>query len=458
MAETAKKKMGVDFTEGKILPMMIRFIGPFLLANLLNSLYNTIDTMIIGQFVGSTGIVAVSLGGKMLNLFTNVGVALAGGGQIFIAQIIGAKRRDQLNSAIGTLLSEMFGLAVIFAVITLILSRNIIVWLNTPAESFDAALNYLRITCIGLPLIFGYNATSSVLRGMGDSMKPLIFIAIAAGFNLIGDIIFIVVFGLGATGTAIATVLGQGLSLVCSTVFLYKKKEQFGFDFKLKSFAIDWKKFWIVFKLGFPNVIRSFFITGTQLVLMGYINMFGVESSAAYSIGDKVYHMANIFSTSVQAASGSLIGQNFAAGKHDRIRKIMRYSFLMVVSVAAVLSAASLLFPKAIFGLFTSEPGVLTFARPMMAISCIIYFLSSIMAAYEGVVAGTGNSILRMIGGILDGVVFRIGLSFLFAYVFHMDVLGFFLADACSRLAPVSIGMIYYHSGAWKKRKVLIKS
>ena len=156
--------MGTDFTQGEVMPLLFKFFLPFLLANLLNSIYNTVDTIIIGQFVGSSGIVAVTMGGKMLNLFTNIGLAFAGGGQVLIAQLVGAKRRDELNATIGTLFSEMFGLSVIFAVVTLLLSRNIITWLNTPAEAFESAVVYLRITCVGLPLIFGYNAVSSVLR------------------------------------------------------------------------------------------------------------------------------------------------------------------------------------------------------------------------------------------------------------------------------------------------------
>ena len=187
MSKQAVKKqnieIGMDFTTGPLLPLLIRFLLPFLLANLLNSLYNTVDTAIIGRFMGSTGIVACSLGGKMLNLFTNISVALAGGGQILVSQIVGAKRRDELNSCIGTMFSETIILSILFAIVTLLFSRNIIEWLNTPPEAFDDALIYLRITCIGLPLIFGYTAVSSVLRGMGDSRNPLIFIAIATVIN-----------------------------------------------------------------------------------------------------------------------------------------------------------------------------------------------------------------------------------------------------------------------------------
>ena len=456
MAQT--KAMGADFTEGKVMPLLLKFFVPFLLANLLNSLYNTVDTIIIGQFVGSTGIVAVSLGGKMLNLFTNVGLAFAGGGQILVSQLIGAKRRDELNSAIGTMFTEMLALSTVFAIVTFALSRNILTWLNTPEESFPQALAYLRITCVGLPLIFGYNSVSSVLRGMGDSKSPLLFIAIAAAANLIGDIIFIVLFKMGAAGTAYATVIGQGISLAFSLTLLYRKRDEFGFDFKLESFRVDWSKLKVMFRLGYPVALRSCCITITQLVLMGYVNLYGLVEAAAYSIGDKIVHLANIFSMSTKQAAGTMAGQNIGADRHDRVKLIVRDSFVITFSAAVFLSVLSLSFPRAIFGLFDHEEAVLAYAQVFMRISCLIFFLSSFMGPLDCVITGTGNSGLSLLGGILDGVIFRIGFSFLFAYVLNMGVAGFFLGDALARLGPIIVGGVYYFSGAWKKRKKVINT
>lgn len=452
-----KRAIGTDFTEGRVMPLLLRFLLPFLLANLLNSVYNTVDTVIIGQFVGSVGTVAVSLGGKMLNLFTNVGLALAGGGQVLISQLAGAKREEEYNATIGTLFTEMTVLSVVFAVVTLLFSRSILVWLNTPAESFASALSYLRITCVGLPLIFGYNAVSSVLRGMGDSKSPLLFIAIAAAVNLIGDVVFIVAFGLGAAGTAYATVIGQGMSLLFSLIVLYRRKERFGFDFKLKSFAVDWQKLSVMLKIGLPMALRSCCITFTQLAIMSYVNLYGLTSAAAYAIGDKIVHLTNIFCMSTKQAAGSMVGQNIGADRYDRVKSVVRCSAVVTLSTAAVLVAVSLLFPRFIFGLFTVDEAVIAQGPVFLRITCVIYLLAAIMAPYDSVVTGTGNAILGFLGGFLDGVVFRIGFSLLFAGVLQMGVPGFFLGDALARLGPILIGVIYYYSGAWKRRKKLVK-
>ena len=455
--QKTEKLMGTDFTEGKIFPMLLKFMLPFLLASILNSLYNTVDTIIIGRFVGSVGIVSVNMGGRMLNLFTGIGLTLAGGGQVLISQLFGAKRRSEFNSTIGTMFTEMIVISVVLGAATLLLAENILRWLNTPEESFAGALAYLRITCFGLPLIFGYNAVSSVLRGMGDSRSPLIFIAIAAVINLIGDIIFIVVFHLGAAGTAYATVLGQGLSLLFSVVVLYRKRDRFGFDFKLRSFAVDWEKLWIMLKIGFPMTLRILFINITQMYMTSFVNLYGLTESAAYSIGDKIIHLTNIFSTSARQAASGMVGQNIGAGRQDRVPIIVRCSAVITLVTAVLLSACSLLFPNAMFGLFSDDPAVLAYAKVFMRIACLIYILGGIMSPFEAVVSGTGNSFLGFLGGMLDGVVFRLGFSFLFAFVMDMGVAGFLLGDAMARLGPITVSGTYYLTGAWKRRKRLIE-
>ena len=454
--ELRRGHMGTDFTEGRIMPMLLKFMLPFLIASILNSLYNTVDTIIIGRFVGSVGIVSVNMGGRMLNLFTQISLTLAGGGQVLISQQFGAKRRDEINPTVGTLFTEMLVISTALAVATFLSASQILRLLNTPPESFDGALRYLRITCIGMPLIFGYNAVSSVLRGMGDSHRPLIFIAIAAVFNLIGDIVFIVVFHMGAAGTAIATVLGQGLSLVFSIIVLYRERDRFGFDFKLKSFAVDWGKLKVMLKIGFPMTLRALFINITQMFMIRYVNAYGLAESAAYSICDKIIHLTNIFTTSARQASSGMIGQNIGAKRPDRVVIIVRCCAAITLTCAVVLAALSLIFPDAFFSLFSDDAAVMAFARPFMRVIAMIYVLSAIMAPFDSVVTGTGNSMLGFLGGMLDGVVFRLGFCFLFAFALHMGVNGFLLGDGLARLGPILVSGTYYFSGAWRRRKRLV--
>lgn len=450
-----EKSLGTDFTDGRMMPLMLRFMFPFLLANLLNSIYNTVDTVIIGQFVGSAGTLAVSLGGRMLNICTMVSTSIAGGGQVLISQLCGAKKRDELNRAIGTLLSITLILALAVAVAGFGFSAPILAWMNTPEEAFAAAQAYFRITCVGLPLMFGYNAVSSVLRGMGDSKSPLLFIAIAAVINLVGDLIFVVACGMGAAGTAYATVIGQGVSLLFSLVLLYRRRESFGFDFRPESFRIDKGHMGIILRIGLPMALRSCCIQFTQMFLLRYVNLYGVAEATAYAIATKITQLTNIFSMSVRQAAGAIVGQNVGAGRQERVGSALRSSLVISLGTAAVLAMVSLLFPEALFGLFTRDPAVMVYAGSFALVCCVLYVCSAILGPYDSVVTGTGNSILGFVGGVLDGVLFRLGLSFLFAWGFEMGVVGFFLGDALARLAPIIIGVIYYHSGAWRSYQIL---
>lgn len=447
--------IGTDFTDGKMMPLVLRFMFPFLLANLLNSIYNTVDTIIIGQFVGSAGTLAVSLGGRLMNLCTMVSTSIAGGGQVLISQLYGAKKRDGLNSAIGTLLSIMLISSAGIAVLGFFFAGPVLAWMNTPEEAFASAQVYFRITCVGLPLMFGYNAVSSVLRGMGDSKNPLLFIAIAAAVNLVGDLIFVVSFELGAAGTACATVIGQGISLLFSLFLLYRRKERFGFDFRPESFRIDREKMAVMLRIGLPMALRSCCIQFTQMFLMKYVNLYGVTEATTYAIGTKITQMTNIFSMSVRQAAGTIVGQNVGAGRLKRVGSALGCSLAISLSAAAVLSVLSLLFPEAIFRCFTRDLAVLAQAETFVRIICVIYVCSAILGPYDSVVTGTGNSMLGFLGGVLDGVVFRLGLSFLFAWGLDMGVAGFFLGDALARVAPIIIGIVYYHSGAWKRHQIL---
>jgi putative MATE family efflux protein len=448
--------LGSNFTEGNETRLLLRFMPPFLITNLLNSLYNMVDMIIIGKFVGNMGIVSVFLGGKVLDMLTLVAVGLAGGGQILIAQQIGANvEKKDLNTTIGTLFSGMLLASLIFSTISFSLSEQILSALNTPIESFPSALAYLRITSAGLPLIFSYNAICTVLRGKGDSKHPLLFGAIAASVNVALDLLFVAGCGMGAAGTAWATVIGQSTAVVFSLIFLYRQREAFGFDFKIKSFRIDYSKLKIILKVGMPMAAQGIFISFTKLFITAHVNTFGMIQTAAYGIGDKWSHFANVFSVSMKQASGTMIAQNFGANKLQRVEKIVRVSFITTMTVSLFLSAVAILFSQQIFGYFSNDKNILAYSNPIMLISALIFILSSLMNL-ESVIVGTGNARLAFMAGFLDGVVCRIGFAFLFGYGLGMEATGFFLGDAIARIAPIVISSIYYFSGAWKERLRLI--
>jgi len=215
------------------------------------------------------------------------------------------------------------------------------------------------------------------------------------------------------------------------------------------------KKLALLLRLGLPLSMRIILIAGTQFYLLSYINSYGLAASAAYNVSDKIYHLANIVAMSVREAGGTMVAQNIGAKRHDRVKETVKCASKVTYSAAVLLSAVSLIFPKAVFGLFTSDPAVLEQAGVYMAICCIVYVLTAVMAPFDGVVSGTGNSRLGFLGGILDGVVCRVGFGMLFGLVLGWGAPGFFMGDAMARLGIVAVGAVYYYSGAWKKHKIL---
>ncbi len=224
------KKVGTDLTHGKILSTLLVFAIPIVLTNLIQQLYSMVDLIIVGQYVGSAGTVGVATGGEVSDLMTPVATAFSTAGQIYIAQLVGAKQDKKVKETIGTLLTLMFLISFACIILTVIFHRQILVLLNCPAEALQQATYYMIITTLGMPFIFGYNAVCGVLRGMGESKKPLIFILVAAGVNIVCDVLLVAVFRLEAAGTAIATVLSQFGAFAAAFYYLYRNKEQFDFE------------------------------------------------------------------------------------------------------------------------------------------------------------------------------------------------------------------------------------
>ena len=231
-----KNKLSKNFTTGSIPKQLLWFMIPFMASNALQVLYSTIDMIIVGEYVGTFGLSAVSQSSMIVNFATMVCLGFSNAGQVLISQAMGAGKKKELNDIIGTLCCVIMLIGVVLAIIILIMRNPILDWLNMPVESRDMAMDYLVICAAGLAFTAGYNMVSAVLRGMGDSKRPFLFIGIATVVNLVLDILFTGIFGWGVAGAAYATIIGQGVSFIFSLFYLYRSREVFGFDFKKESF------------------------------------------------------------------------------------------------------------------------------------------------------------------------------------------------------------------------------
>ena len=246
-----------DFTKGNIVWQLLMFTLPFMASNALQVLYSTIDMVIVGKYVGTPGLSAVSQSSQILNFATMVCLGFSNAGQVLISQALGAGKRREINEIIGTLFSLVLGMGVLLSCIILLARPWIMNVMNIPEESRDMAQNYMLICGGGLVFTAGYNMVSAALRGMGDSRRPFLFIGIASAVNLVLDILFTGMMGFGVAGAAWATIIGQAVSFLFSVCFLYRNREAFGFDFRRESFMPRKKYGRMIAALGTPMAIQS---------------------------------------------------------------------------------------------------------------------------------------------------------------------------------------------------------
>lgn len=445
--------MVTDLTTGSVPKLLLKFAFPLFLSNALQAIYNIVDMIVVGQYLGGAGMSAVSTGGDILHLLTFIAMGFSSAGQVLIAQDVGAKNFDRVKKTIGTMFTFLLIASVSIALICLVIRKPMLGWLNTPQEAYDYTMDY-TVTCIGgLVFIYGYNIVSAILRGMGDSKRPFVFVVIAAVLNLILDIVFVVYLDMKVFGAALATVIGQAVSVIISLIYLYKKRESFCFDFKIKSFAIDKGAFKRIVALGVPMAIQSAAVSLSKIVLMSWINMFGVVYSAMAGIYNKVGVMIAVVSNSFTTAGSSMIGQNLGAGRTDRVPSILKTVTVCGMVITALLSAVMLIFPNQVYAAFTNDANVLAVAG-ILTFPIILNFIGAATRSVSfSLINGSGNTKLNLAVAIIDGIISRVGLAALFGFAMGMDCLGFWYGDAFAGFVPIIIGLCFLVSGKWKNVK-----
>lgn len=462
--------IGTDLTKGKVTGKLVTFALPFMLSNALQAVYSTVDMLIVGNVVGETGISAVNNASMLVMLMTTLCMGFSNSGQVYIAQLVGANKKRELNDAIGTLFSTMFLLAVIMTAVSLLLCDWLLNLLDVQPGAYEEARHYVLI-CGGLIVFtYGYNMISAVLRGMGESKRPLLFIAIASVINLILDLMFVVYFRWGVAGAAWATIIGQGVSFFVSIVYLYRRRAAFGFDFKPASFHINGPIFRVLVRLGIPFAIQMSAINISMLFVNRLINSYGgLSCSAAFGVSTKVQQIPDIVSRSIGMASSSMIGQNIAAGEINRAKKVVYTGLWMCAVIYALVTSVMLKFPREIFSFFTRDEDVLQYAR-----ACVIAFAVSspafmIMPSFIAFIQGIGNATFSLIVALMDGVVARVSLSWLLGVMLGVSffgetlgmkelgpAFGFFLGYNLAAYVTAIPSAIYVLSERWRKRALLV--
>ncbi len=448
-------KLTKDFTSGNVAKQLLFFTLPFMASNAMQVLYSTIDMAVVGEYVGTPGLSAVSQSSQILNFATMVCLGFSNAGQVLIAQAMGARKRKEMNSIIGTLFCMITLLAAVLSAVILGARVWIMDVMNIPAESYDHAMDYLVICGAGMVFTAGYNMVSAVLRGMGDSKRPFLFIGIASAVNLVLDLLFTGLFRWEVAGAAWATIIGQAVSFVFSLFYLYRRKEAFGFDFKPKSFRINRQYSGMILSLGAPMAIQAGCINLSMLFVNSMINDVSVEASATFGVGVRIDDIINKISQGIQHAAMPIISQNIAARQQKRAVKTVHYAWLYSGILTVVFVSAYIFFGKELFMLFSDDPLVHEMSGTFIRAILWMFPALAVMRGSSAFIQGIGNAKLSMVLALLDGVVLRIGLSWLFGIYLGWGFYGFVLGYALAPYGCAIPGMSYFLSGLWKKQKVL---
>ncbi|MBR2356599.1 MAG: MATE family efflux transporter [Lentisphaeria bacterium] len=452
MAKTAIR----DFTSGELFKPMLWFSIPFMVSNALQVLYSMTDMLIVGKFVGSSGISAIMTGGFVVMFLMMVGMGMATGGQVLISQLVGKGERHKLDQAIGTLLTMCAVIAVVVSILSLFLTRFILELMDTPPEAFAMAQHYLTICGGGLLFIYIYNAVAAVLRGVGDSVRPFKFIVISALLNIVLDLLFVAVFKWQVAGAAAATVISQAVAMTLALHYIYKCRSEFGFEFKPVNFICRKEMLGALIKLGVPFAVRFGAINISMIFVASLINSLGVAASAAFGIALRLDELANKISQGVMMAVSTIVGQNMGAGNFRRVRLGVYYAWEICGGFFLVYGVIMYLFNRELFSFFTGDAQVLELAPVIVTALLLHYPALLIMKGTNGFVQGIGNAVFGLIIALLDGFVCRIFFSWLFGIKLNMGLSGMVLGYALATYSTALPNLFYFLFVPWHKRKTVI--
>ena len=445
-----------DFTCGPLFKPMLRFSIPFMLSNAFHVFYSLTDMIVVGHCVGKPGIAAVMSGGFLVMFLMMVGMGMATGGQVLVSQLVGKGERAKLCDAIGTLNVMNTVIALVLSVVSMICAPWVLRLLNTQSEAYKPTLDYLMICGGGLIFIYIYNVISAVLRGVGDSIRPFIFLVASALTNVALDLLFVLYFRWGVAGAAAATVVSQAVAAVMALEFMYRRRKEFGLDNFRMAFSWNRTVAKALVKLGVPFAVRFGAINVSMIFVVGLINSLGVAAAAAFGIALRIDELANKTSQGVMMAVSTIAGQNIAAGKFDRVRRGVYYAWLICGGFFLIFGLTVYFFPQQMFSIFTDDDSVLKLAPVVVGGLLLHYPALLIMKGTNGFVQGIGNAVFGLIIAVLDGLVCRIFFSWFFGIYLKMGLYGMVLGYALATYSTALPNLAYFLFVPWHKRKTVI--
>ena len=441
-------KYTTDMTVGSEFNHIIKFALPMLAGNIFQQLYNIADSMIVGRYLGADALASVGATGSITYFFYTLCIGLATGIGILISQNFGAGNHENVKKYIANSAYVLGVFGIFISIISALLAPFLLKMLNTPTEIFDAAVGYMRISCMGTAAVAAYNWINSVMRSLGDSKTPLIFLVVASILNVILDLLFVVVFKWGVNGAAIATITAQGISAIGSIIFAFLKNPMFRISRENATFNNIYAKKCI--STGVPIALQNVMVSVSMIYLQSVANIFGKTVVAAYTATMRVEQLIHQPFSSLTAAISAFTGQNVGAGKQDRVISGYRTSIKTGSAFALFLLIVFMIFSESIVGMFVDEAEVIEIGAAALRISAIFYVPLGFIHITRGLLNGAGDVKYAMINGLAE-VGGRIGFAIL---LLNIPGTGYFAVWGTTCLTWLLTGVmsyVRYKSGVWKK-------
>ena len=428
------------------------FSLPFMLSNTLQVSGSIVDMIVIGRALGSSALTAVSTAAQVVSFMTLLSVGFSIGAQVWIAQLAGAGRDERLPEAAGTFFTVTALIAAVMTLLGLTCAGPVLRLMRTPQASFAMAQTYLCLNSAGMLLTYGSSAVAAVLRGLGNSRQPCLYAVTAAVVKLGLELLLVVYWDCGVAGAALATMAGQGAALLWALVWLHRSRARLGFAVRTDCLRPDAEAVRMLLKLGIPFALRSASVNLSMMVVTGMVNGLGMEDAAAFGVGLRVDEIVRQVSLSVNYAVSTMVGQNAAAGERTRTRKVVLWGWVESLAICALFALVLGLWKQELFGLFTDDERVIGYAAVFVGAILWSFPAQAIMRGTNGFVQGLGCAGLSLLFSVLDGIVLRIGLSWLLGIVWGLGVYGFWLGYGLATYGSAVPGLWYFLSGRWKRR------
>lgn len=448
----------MDMTEGTPWKNIVIFSIPMLIGNIAQQLYNTVDSIVVGHYVGDNALAAVGSAGPLLNLLLVLFVGISAGVGIMVAQYFGAKSREDLSNTIGTCITLTALASLLIMVAAPPFIRTLLKLLNTPDSLLDDCTAYLVIMMIGIAGMAYYNILSGILRGMGDSFSGLIYLLIATGLNIVLDIVFVAGFNMGVAGVSLATVIAQAISSVLCCLKLMRMREVFD----LGKEQLKMKKEYVtqIVRLGLPSGVTQAIFSSAMIIVQSLTNSFGELFIAANVIVMRVDGFAMMPNFSFGMAMTTFAGQNVGARKLDRVSQGAKQGTAIAVGCSAAITGIILLFGKFLMGIFTDTTELVDMSYYMMCILAVGYIAMAITQSLSGVMRGAGDTMTPMWISLITTVLLRVPVAYGISWLTITPQLpnGRSECIQISLLVSWVIGAlltaIFYKHGAWKKSAI----